>query len=148
MLKWLIILLTVVSGSCGDILCAKGMSSGGELSYSGPSAVARALRFIVTRRLVIIGAFFDAVGFFSLLALLSVAQLSVAVPATALGFVADTLGARFFLHEHVHWKRWLGVILVAAGVLLTVGTGPRRKVGGPEAIPITVHSTHQGTQKH
>lgn len=143
MLKWLIILLTVVSGSCGDILCAKGMSSGGELSYSRPSAVARALRFIVTRRLVILGIFFDAVGFFSLLALLSVAQLSVAVPATALGFVADTIGARFFLQEHVHWKRWVGVILVAAGVLLTLGTGQHRKVAGPGAVPIAVDSKHQ-----
>lgn len=142
MLKWLIILLTVVSGSCGDILCAKGMSSGGELSYSGPSAITRALRFIVTRRLVILGIFFDAVGFFSLLALLSVAQLSVAVPATALGFVTDTVGARFFLHEHVHWKRWVGVTLVAAGVLLTVGTGHHRPVPGSKAAPIAVHPKH------
>lgn len=125
-MKWLIILLTVAAGSCGDILCAKGMSIEGELDYSGLSAVGRAFCFIVTRRLVILGILCDAVAFFSLLALLSVAELSIAVPATALGFVLDTIGARFLLHEHVHWKRWLGVILVAAGVLLAVGTGQHK----------------------
>lgn len=138
MLKWLLILLTVFSGSCGDILCAKGMSSGGEVSYSGPSTFARALRYTMTRRLVILGIFCDAIGFFSLLALLSVAQLSVAVPATALGFVLDTFGARIFLHEHVHWKRWAGVVLVSVGVLLAVGTGHHRKVPGPKTSPVVV----------
>lgn len=139
MMKWLLILFTVVAGSCGDVLCAKGMSQAGELNYHGASAVARALRFIVTRRLVILGILCDAVGFFSLLGLLTVAQLSIAVPATALGFVLDTIAARVFLHEHVHWKRWVGVTFVAAGVLLTVGTGRPASVLGPKAAPVGSH---------
>lgn len=141
MIKWLLILLTVVSGSSGDVLCAKGMSKEGELTYGRASAVVRALGFILTRRLVILGILCDAVGFFSLLALLSVAQLSIAVPATALGFILDTVGARFLLHEHVHWQRWLGVTFVAAGVLLTVGSGPHAKVvAGPKAAPASIHA--------
>lgn len=140
MLKWMLIFLTVVSGSCGDVLCAKGMSSGGELRYPRPSAVARALRYIITRRLVILGIFFDAIGFFSLLALLSIAQLSVAVPATALGFILDTIGARVFLHERVHWRRWVGVGLVAVGVLLAVGPRQHRKVARPKTGLVGVKS--------
>ena len=135
MTKRLLILITVVAGSCGDILCAKGMSQGGEhLDQVGPSALAHTIRYIFTHRLVILGAICDAIAFFSLLGLLSVAQLSYAVPATALGFVVDAIGARFLLGEHLHWKRWVGVILVAVGVLLTVQSGQRRTLvssGGP-----------------
>ena len=56
------------------------------------------------------------------------AQLSYAVPATALGFIVDAIGARFLLGEHVHWKRWLGVIFVAVGVLLTVQSGQHPEI--------------------
>ena len=126
MMQWGLILLTVFSSSAGDILCARGMSQGGELSDFGPSGMVRAIRYIITRRLVILGGLCYAASFFSLLTLLSVAPLSIAIPATALGFVVDTIGARFLLREHVPWKRWAGVLCVTAGVILTVksGTGP------------------------
>lgn len=142
-MKWLLILFVVVAGSCGDILCAKGMATGGELTGFNPSGIGRIIRHIISRRLVILGWICNAVGFFSLLGLLSVAELSVAVPATALGFVLDTIGARFFLHEHVHWKRWVGVLFVAGGVLLAVDSGGSHPLGGPRApAPATMHA-HQ-----
>ncbi len=124
MMKWALILLTVCSSSCGDILCAKSMSMGGELEYSGPSAMVRAVRYIITRRMVILGVLCYAAAFFSLLSLLSIAQLSLAVPATALSFVVDTLGARFILREHIPWKRWVGVLCVTMGVVLAVKATP------------------------
>lgn len=124
MLKWVLIGLTVVTGSCGDVLCARGMAEGGELSNFGPAGIGRAVRYIITRRMVILGGLAYAVSFFTLLGLLRVTQLSIAVPVTALGFVLDTIGARFFLHEQIHWKRWVGVLCVAAGVVLTINSGP------------------------
>lgn len=142
---WLLILSTVLAGSCGDVLCAKGMASGGELTDFRPSAFGRIARHIITRRLVILGVVCNAIGFFSLISLLSVAQLSVAVPATALGFVLDTIGARIFLHEHVHWQRWLGVLFVATGVLLAVSDHrPARQLRG--ATPSTTSAVQ--TYKH
>lgn len=123
MTKWALILFTVFCSSSGDLLCARGMSQGEDVSQFGASGIGRALRYILTRRLVILGGVCYAAAYFSLLYLLSVTQLSVAVPATALGFVVDTIGARFLLHERVHWKRWLGVLCVTAGVILTVKSG-------------------------
>jgi drug/metabolite transporter (DMT)-like permease len=123
MLTWVLILLTVFAGSGGDVLCAQGMSAHGPVTNPGRKGIAKLVFKVVTRRLILLGFVCDAIGFFALLALLSVAQLSIAVPATALSFVVDTLGAHFFLHETVHWKRWLGVLLVTAGVLLTVQSG-------------------------
>ena len=63
---WLLIFLTVVAGSCGDVLCAKGMASGGELKGFHPSGIIRIIRHIISRRLVILGVTCNAVGFFSL----------------------------------------------------------------------------------
>jgi hypothetical protein len=124
MLKWALIILTVFASSTGDILCAKGMSEGRELNDLHATGILHALEYIITRRLVILGYIAYAVAFVSLMGLLSVAQLTVAIPATAFSFVVDTLGARFILHEHIPWKRWLGVICVTAGVCLAVKPGP------------------------
>ena len=140
MLTWFLILVTVVLGSCGDLFCAKGMSSGGEVNVRA-TGIARLVRSIVTRRMIILGFICDGISFFSLLALLAVAQLSIAVPATALSFVIDTLGARFILHENVHWKRWLGVLCVTVGVILTVDSGTAKKLGrAPTPTPTAVQA--------
>lgn len=125
-MKWGLILLTVLASSAGDILCAKGMSQAGAMPHFGPTGVVRAIRYILRRRLVILGGALYVTAFLSLLGLLSVAQLSAAVPATALSFVVDTVGARFILKEHVPWKRWAGVLCVTAGVILAVKSGPRQ----------------------
>lgn len=124
MLKWVLIVCTVFASSAGDILCAKGMSEGRELNDFRPTGILHTLEYIVTRKLVILGYLCYAVAFFSLMGLLSVAQLTVAIPATAFSFVIDTLGARFVLHERIPWKRWLGVICVSAGVILVIRPGP------------------------
>jgi drug/metabolite transporter (DMT)-like permease len=65
------------------------------------------------------------------------------VPATALGFVVDALGARFFLGKLVHWKRWLGVILVAVGVLLTVQSGQEPTIASSEMRMATMQANSQ-----
>ncbi|HEV2325970.1 MAG TPA: DMT family transporter [Terracidiphilus sp.] len=124
MLKWVLIVCTVCASSAGDILCAKGMSEGRELNDFHPTGILHALEYILTRRLVILGYVCYALAFVSLMGLLSVAQLTVAIPATAFSFVVDTIGARFILHEHIPWKRWIGVACVSAGVVLVVRPGP------------------------
>lgn len=141
MLKWGLILCTVFVSSCGDILCARGMSQGGELTDFNPRGLLHIVRYIITRRLVILGGLCYAVAFFSLLGLLTVAQLSVAVPATALSFVVDTLGAHFVLKERIPWKRWVGVILVSLGVVLAVKPGK-----APTAAPLSPAPPHVAPQ--
>jgi len=120
--EWPLILIVVFASSTGDVLCAKGMSQGGELEVSFRK-IGSIFYYIITRHMVILGGICYAVAFFSMLALLTIAPLSIAVPATALSFVLDTIGARFLLHEHVPWKRWVGVLCVTAGVILTVKSG-------------------------
>jgi len=50
--------------------------------------------------------------------LLSWADVSIVVPATALSYVTAAFGAKYLLHEDVAPLRWAGVFLVCAGVAL------------------------------
>jgi drug/metabolite transporter (DMT)-like permease len=59
-----------------------------------------------------------AVSFFAFLALISVSELSFAVPATAATYVLETILAKYLLRELVDWRRWAGATLVAGGVAL------------------------------
>lgn len=143
-MKWLFIALTVMASSAGDVLCAAGMSEGAEVADLHPRAILRLLRFIVTRRRIILGGLCYAVAFFALLGLLSSTKLSIAIPATALSFVLDTIAARFILHEHVPWKRWAGVVLVCIGVFLTV----RPASTGSAGTPMPPMQSHQDQPRH
>lgn len=159
MVNWLLILLVVVAGSAGDVFSAKGMAAGGEIKSFRVHGFKAVLHGIAVRKMVIVGILCDAIGFFSLLALLTRAPLSIAIPATALSFVIDTLGARFILHEEVHWKRWIGVLCVAAGVLLTMDSAvPPKKVqvqpdqgvtsGGPGTAGVSAVQPHKHQSGH
>ena len=59
-----------------------------------------------------------AVSFFAFMKLLSMADLSFAVPVTAVTYVMETVLAKYVLKEHVTWLRWAGAALVICGVAL------------------------------
>jgi drug/metabolite transporter (DMT)-like permease len=59
-----------------------------------------------------------ALGFFSMLILLSWENVSFVVPATSLSYAVGALGAQVVLGERVSRVRWMGVVLVILGVVL------------------------------
>jgi drug/metabolite transporter (DMT)-like permease len=65
-----------------------------------------------------IGVAMMALAFFSLLAMLSIENVSFVVPVTALSYAAGALGGVVFLGERVSSRRWVGVLLVCIGVTL------------------------------
>ena len=115
---WLLIMVSILSGTAGDLLTAKSMRDHGEISDFRFSAVAGVGVRLARDFAMITGVLAQAVSFFSFVALLGVAELSFAVPATAFGNVVKTLFAKIFLNEHVSRRRWAGAILVACGVYL------------------------------
>lgn len=118
MTSWLLLFICVLSGTAGDLLNAKGMRDHGEIHDFRPGAVLGIARWLARNLYMVTGILAQAVSFFSFVALLSVAELSFAVPATALGNVVKTLFAKLFLREHVSWRRWSGALLVTFGVIL------------------------------
>ena len=118
MTAWICLVISVLSGTAGDLLTAKGMADHGEIHDFSPGAVARIVKRLIRDRYIVAGILGQAISFFSFVALLGVADLSFAVPATALGIVVKTLFARLFLKECIGWRRWGGALLVTAGVFL------------------------------
>ena len=66
--------------------------------------------------MVIVSTCAMAVSFFSFMKLVSIAPMSFAVPMSAATFIPETLLAKALLREKVDWRRWLGIVLIIAGV--------------------------------
>jgi drug/metabolite transporter (DMT)-like permease len=114
----LFIAIVVVAGQLGDISLSRGMKTVGEVKRFTPLNVLRFLGRAVRVKWLWFGVGLMAVAFFSLLALLSWANVSLVVPATAASYAVGAMGAQFLLGEHVNRERWIGVIIVCIGVAL------------------------------
>ena len=56
------------------------------------------------------------------MALLSWADLSYVMPVTAISYVITAFAARYILHEAISTNRWIGIVLITAGVTLVGST--------------------------
>jgi drug/metabolite transporter (DMT)-like permease len=108
----------VGSTTVGEVMQAAGMRRHGEIRDFRPGALRRAAALLSRNRFVIGSVIAMAISFFAYLGLLSIADLSFAVPATAITYVLETVLAKFLLKEHVNWLRWAGASLVICGVAL------------------------------
>jgi len=117
-MKWFLVAIIVACTTVGEILQAKGMRQQGEISDFHPGALGRVLAHMAHNRSIILSVTCMAVSFFSFMALLSIADLSFAVPATAASYVFETVLAKFLLGERITGRRWIGASLVACGVAL------------------------------
>ena len=112
------IAIFVLTGTAGDICVTHAMKQVGEVISFRPSVVLPMLLRTLRHATMWAGIALMAVTFFTLLALLSWADASLVIPATALSYVSGAFGAKFFLGEKIAPIRWAGVVLVCAGVAL------------------------------
>jgi len=110
----------VVFGTTGEIFMSRAMKETGEVKDFRPVALIEAIFRALRVRWMWFGVGMMAIGFFSLLAVLSFENVSFVVPVTALSYVVGALGGRFFLGERVSLQRWTGILLVCAGVTLVL----------------------------
>ncbi len=117
-MSWLLVALIVASTVLGDYFQTVGVRRHGAIEDFRPGALGRAGAKLARSWHVIVAIGMMAVSFFAFMTLLSRADLSFAVPATAASFVIETIVAKYLLHERVSWRRWGGAGLVACGVAL------------------------------
>jgi drug/metabolite transporter (DMT)-like permease len=117
-MKWVLVLVIVCANTCGDVLNTAGMKRHGEVEHFNPRAIGRMVAHLVRNPFVMGGIASLTVSFAATVILLSIANVSFAIPATSASFLFETLLAKFVLKENVNWKRWLGATLVAGGVAL------------------------------
>ncbi len=116
MTAWLLVFVIMLATLAADVLQTFEMKRHGEVRFGGGQLLRSA--GVLGRPLLLLAIFCMAVSFFVFLKLLTIADLSFAVPATAGNFVLETLVAKAILKERVDARRWAGTLLVAGGVAL------------------------------
>ena len=133
--KYLVLAGVTLCASIGDSLLSRGMKQIGSISLNHLSDLILAVR----NPSVALGILL-LLGFFaSYMTALSWADLTYVLPATSLGYVLLALIAKYFLHEQVSPLRWLGIVLISAGVgFVTQGPEltPDPERDQVEAIPL------------
>ena len=137
--KYLVLAGVTLFAAAGDSFLSYGMKQVGSISLTHLSSVI----FAVLDPAVACGILLLLGFFLCYTNALSWADLTYVLPATSLGYVLLALIARFFLHEQITPARWIGILLISAGVgFVTQGpalTHPPRHEGAvhpdiPESV--------------
>ena len=102
----------------GEIAITHGMKATGEPERMRPRQLLQFLGRALCNGWFWAGVPLLALSFYALLVLLSWEPISFVIPASALSYVVGTLGGKYILREEVSAARWIGVVLVCAGVAL------------------------------
>jgi drug/metabolite transporter (DMT)-like permease len=108
--------IVILAGTGGEMLVAHAMKQIARRQPETRPAILHLIGQAVRPGVMWLGLALQAVAFFALLALLSWADVSFVVPATALNYVVGAAGSALFLRERVNRVRWAGVCLVCLGV--------------------------------
>jgi len=115
--------LIIGAGTLGELCVTRAMKVVGEVRNFRPIAIARVFGRALRVPWMWAGVALMAAAFFSLLTVLTTQNVSLVVPVTALNYGAGALGGRFILGEKVSARRWIGVMVVCAGVAVVVFGG-------------------------
>jgi uncharacterized membrane protein len=107
--------IVVLSNAFGDYFMKRGMPEGSSLN-TPLEYVAILFQPWVTLGIVLL-----IVWQLSRMALLSWADLSYVLPVTSVGYVVVALLGRVMLNEAISVRRWMGIVLIVAGVALVGG---------------------------
>ena len=121
MKTWIMVAGVVLADAAGNMALRRGMQQMGDVTSCRPREIPGLIYRLMRNRMLGIGVACIGLAFLFFLALLSWADLSFALPATALGSVVNALGARLVLKENVTAGRWIGTLLICGGVALLGG---------------------------
>jgi len=114
----------VFYGTVGDLLLKHGMTRIGAVQFT-QVGLTQAFRMIVSSGTIWVAIIF-LIGFMlTNMTVLSWADYSYVMPASAFGYAVVTFAGMTVLGETVTLRRWFGVALICSGVILVGQTRPR-----------------------
>ena len=131
----ILLILMVFFGSSGDTLIGKGMRTVGPPAAWSVTPVLEFLSQAAATPAVWAGFLCLLLFFLSYMLLLTWADFSFVLPASAAAYAVVPLLGHFFLGEAVSPLRWLGVGLITLGVALVGNTPPRTTLADPAPRP-------------
>jgi drug/metabolite transporter (DMT)-like permease len=114
--------LMVLFNSVGDTMLSRGMKKVGEVHYTSLAGLGHTLVAVLRTPSIWIGIGSLLSFFVCYMLLLSWADFSFVMPATAANFAVVPVFGAFLLHERVSFTRWIGVAIICLGVLLVSRT--------------------------
>jgi uncharacterized membrane protein len=128
--KYLVLFGVSVFASTGDSFLSQGMKQVGGVSVHNLQSIF----LMVFNPSVALGIVFLLAFFACYTTSLSWADLTYVLPATSVSYILLTLLAKFYLHETISLTRWMGVLLISAGVgFVTQGPALTRRPHPAEA---------------
>jgi drug/metabolite transporter (DMT)-like permease len=110
--KYLVLAGITIFSTAGDSLLARGMKDTGGISLHHLSG----LLLVILNPWVALGILCLLTFFSCYISALSWADLTYVLPATSLGYVLVSFIGRIGFHEVISPTRWVGIMMIAAGV--------------------------------
>ncbi|HEY7353789.1 MAG TPA: EamA family transporter [Terriglobales bacterium] len=126
----ILVLIVILTNVLGNVSLSRGMHQVGRIVSASPLDYLKALENPWT----ILGICVLIIWMLTDLALLSRADLSFVLPVTASAYVLVAISGHFLLHDRISWIRWMGIVLITAGVVLAEETPDRTTQGPPERL--------------
>jgi uncharacterized membrane protein len=114
----------VMCATIGDLMLKRGMVQIGAVELTTPG-ILRAFFLTIASGTIWVAILFLLGFMFSNMTVLSWADYSYVMPASAFGYAVVTFMGMTVLGEKVTGRRWLGVGLICVGVVLVGRTNPR-----------------------
>lgn len=121
---YVLLVLMVLFGSVGDVLLSKGMKQVGEVTDWSLSGLSGMFLQVFTSPTIWLGICCLILFFVGYMLVLSWADFSYVLPATATSYAIVPLLGYLLLGEMVSSVRWTGVAFICLGVMLVGSTPP------------------------
>jgi drug/metabolite transporter (DMT)-like permease len=118
--------VAALSAAVGETILSYAMKRSGQVDVTESSHWVNLILSVVRNPYIFAGVLFLGVYFFLYLIALSWADLSFVLPLTAVSYIFAAFLAKFFLGEDVSWLRWVGTIVIIAGITLVALDGRQR----------------------
>lgn len=119
---FLLLSLAMLCAGVGNIFLSRGMKTVGSLDSRRPVEILKFFRRAILNRNVLLGVFISCGYFFLWLAVLSMADISWALPMNGIEYLMVAFLARTFLKEKISKERWIGIALISVGILFMMGS--------------------------
>lgn len=120
---YIFILLMVIFGPVGNVLLSKGMKSVGAVTGRSPAELLQLAERVFSSGTIWLGIALMLLFFVAYMLVLSWADYSWVLPASAVAYATVALLGHFALGERVAPLRWVGIAVICVGVFV-VGQTP------------------------